>query len=86
MYPGAKLDAKESSLTPDAIAHGVPLVVLTADPVSKVDAWYATNAPKTCSRQQASGGVKYACPGGSIMIYAHQGQTQIALIPPMPGL
>jgi hypothetical protein len=60
------------------------LVVLTADPVGKVDAWYGSHAPKTCSRQAASGGVKYACPGGSIMIYAHEGQTQIALVPPMP--
>jgi hypothetical protein len=85
MYPGAQLDAKESSVTPEAIAKGVPLVVLTSDPVRKVDAWYVSHAPK-CSRQEASGGIKYACPGGSIMIYPHAGQTQIALIPPMPGL
>jgi hypothetical protein len=85
MYPGAKLDAKESSVTPDAIAHGVPIVVLTSDPVKKVDAWYLGHA-KECKRQEAQGGVKYACPGGSIMIYLHEGQTQIALIPPMGGL
>ena len=83
MYPNGKLDAKESSLTPAAIAHGVPLVLLTADSVHVVDAWYASHAPKTCTRQEAAGGLKYACPGGSIMIYAHGGQTQVALIPPM---
>jgi hypothetical protein len=83
MYPNGKLDPKESSLTPAAIAHGVPLVLLTADSVRVVDAWYGSHAPKACTRQEAGGGLKYACPGGSIMIYAHGGQTQVALVPPM---
>jgi hypothetical protein len=86
MYPHANLDPKEASLTPDAIAHGVPLVLLTADSVGTVDSWYGDTLRKRCSRNEASGGIKYACEGGSIMIYAHAGQTQIALIPPMPGL
>jgi hypothetical protein len=84
MYPHGKLDAKEASLTPAAIAHGVPLVLLTSDPVHDVDAWYASHAPKGCTRREASGGIKFACPGGSIMIYAHAGQTQIAFVPPFP--
>src|ERR1700689_5293751 len=75
MYPNGKLDPKESSLTPAAIAHGVPLVLLTADSVRVVDGWYGSHVPKACTRQEASGGLKYACPGGSIMIYAHAGQT-----------
>jgi len=83
MYPNGKLDSKESSLTPGAIAHGVPLVLLTADAVAAVDAWYGSHAGKSCTRQAANGGIKYACPGGAIMIYAHGGQTQVALIPPM---
>ncbi len=83
MYPGGKLDPKESSLTPDAIAHGVPLVLLTQDPPTTVTNWYVQQVAKSCARQDASGATKFACPGGSIMIYAKSGQTQIALIPPM---
>jgi hypothetical protein len=83
MYPHAKLDPKESSLTPAAIAHGVPMVLLSSDSVQTVDAWYSSHLPKSCTRQAASGGVKYACPTGSIMIYAHGG-TQIAFVPAFP--
>jgi hypothetical protein len=86
MYPHGVLDSKESSLTPAAIAQGVPLVLLTSDPVAAVDTWYASHAAKACHRQDASGGTKFACPGGSIMVYAKDGKTQIALIPPLPGL
>jgi len=84
MYPHGKLDPKEASLTPAAIAQGVPLVLLTSDSVHDVDAWYGSHVPKACARQEASGGVKFACPGGSIMIYRHDGQTQIAFVPPFP--
>jgi predicted secreted protein len=83
MYPHGKLDTKESSVTPAAIAHGVPVVLLTADSVATTNAWYASHVAKTCSRQDAAQGTKFACPGGSIMIYAHAGQTQIALVPPL---
>ena len=83
MYPNGKLDPKESSLTPAAIAHGVPLVLLTADSVAAANAWYGSHVAKACTRQDAPQGTKYACPGGSIMIYAHAGQTQIALVPPI---
>jgi hypothetical protein len=85
MYPHAKLDPKEASITPGAIAQGVPLVLLTDDTVHTVDAWYSAHVMKSCARQEASGSVKYACPGGSIMIYMH-GQTQIALVPAFPKL
>ena len=86
MYPNGVLDSKESSMTPAAIAHGAPLVLLTSDSVGTVDAWYASHAAKACQRQDASGATKFACPGGSIMVYAKDGKTQIALIPPLPGL
>jgi hypothetical protein len=86
MYPHGKLDPKESSLTADAIAHGVPLVLLTADSVATVDGWYGAHVAKACTRQIANGGVKFACPDGSIMVYAHDGRTQVALIPPFPGM
>ncbi len=86
MYPHGKLDPKESSLTADAIAHGVPLVLLTDDSVATVDGWYAAHVAKSCTRQAANGGGKFACPGGSIMVYAHDGQTQVALIPPIAGI
>ena len=85
MYPQGKLDAKEASLTPGAIAQGVPAVLLTSDSVGTVDKWYAAHVPHSCERQAAKGGIKFAC-SGSIMVYQHDGQTQIALIPPMPGL
>ena len=82
MYPAGKLDPKEASLTPDAIAHGVPLVLLTQDPVTTVTTWYGSQLPKSCTRQDGSGGTKFACPGGTIVVYAKSGQTQIALLPP----
>jgi hypothetical protein len=83
MYPNGTLDPKEASVTPAAIAHGVPLVQLTPDSVNTVDAWYKSHLPKACGRQEASGAVKFACPGGSIMVYAHDGKTQIAFVPPL---
>jgi hypothetical protein len=65
--------------------QGVPMVLETQDSVQTVNAWYASHAPKACKRTSASGGVKYACPGGSVMIYPHGGKTQIALVPAMPS-
>lgn len=67
-----------------AVAMGVPMVLETGDAVHMVDLWYTSNAPKSCTRSAQSGGVKYACPGGSIMIYEHGGKTQIAFVPAMP--
>ena len=63
----------------------VPMVLETDDSVQTVAGWYASNAPKACARSSASGGIKYACPSGSIMIYAHDGKTQIAFVPAMPS-
>ena len=81
MYPhGHNMNAMPASV----IAAGVPMVLETADPVSAVDTWYTSNAPKACTRTAQSGGIKYACPSGSIMIYAHGGKTQIAFVPAMP--
>lgn len=78
MYPHGAFDAKESNLTPAAIAHGSPLVLLTSDSVGTVNSRYAAHA-SACHRQDASGATKFACPGGSIMVYAKDGKTQIAL-------
>ena len=81
MYPhGHNMNAMPAS----AVAAGVPMVLETADAVSAVDAWYTSNAPKACTRTAQSGRMKYACPSGSIMIYAHGGKTQIAFVPAMP--
>ena len=81
MYPrGHNMNAMPAS----AVAAGVPMVLETADAVSAVDAWYTSNAPKACTRTAQSGSVKYACPSGSIMIYAHGGKTQIAFVPAIP--
>lgn len=72
-----------NNMPASAVAMGVPLVLETNDPVLTVDGWYTSHAPKACARSTASQGIKYACPGGSIMIYAHGGQTQIAFVPAM---
>lgn len=66
-----------------AIAMGVPMVLETTDAVHVVDLWFASNASKSCARSEASGALKYACPGGSIMIYVHGDKTQIAYVPAM---
>ncbi len=82
MYPRGK---NMNDMPAAAIAKGVPLVLQTEDSVQTVDAWYASNAPKSCTRSAEKQGVKYACPGGSVMIYS-KGKTQIALIPPMGSM
>jgi hypothetical protein len=79
MYPGGR---NLNDMPSSAIAAGVPLVLETGDSVSTVDAWYTVNA-KACARSAQSGGVKYQCDGGSIMIYDHAGKTQVALVPSM---
>ncbi len=65
--------------------RGIPMVRETQNSVRTVDRWYGSRVAKSCARTSASGGVKYACPGGSIMIYTHGGKTQIALVPAMPS-
>ncbi|MEO6967328.1 MAG: hypothetical protein ABI132_02575 [Rhodanobacteraceae bacterium] len=82
MYPrGHNMNDMPAS----AIAMGVPMVLETTDAVHLVDLWYTSNA-KSCTRSAASGGVKYQCPSGSIMIYAHGGNTQIAFVPAMASM
>jgi hypothetical protein len=83
MYPDGH---NMNDMPASAVAMGVPMVLETNDSVQKVDAWYGENAPKSCARTTASDGIKYACPGGSIMIYPHGGKTQIALVPAMPSI
>ena len=78
MYPHAR---NLNDIPASVIERGAPMVLETADSVTTVDAWYKTNASKPCTRSAADQGVKYACPGGSIMIYGHEGKTQIAFVP-----
>jgi hypothetical protein len=66
-----------------AVAQGVPMVLETGDSVATVDAWYKSHVPGSCARTTAAQGVKYACPAGSIVIYPHEGKTQIAFVPAM---
>ncbi|MDQ2764787.1 MAG: hypothetical protein M3Y22_15325 [Pseudomonadota bacterium] len=81
MYPrGHNMNDMPAS----AIAMGVPMVLETTDAVHLVDLWYTSNA-KSCSRKAASGSIKYQCPTGSIMVYAHGANTQIAFVPAMFG-
>ncbi len=65
------------------VAQGVPMVLETGDAVATVDAWYSSHVPGSCARSAEAQGVKYACPAGSVMIYPHDGKTQIALVPAM---
>jgi hypothetical protein len=81
MYPRGH---NMSDMPASAVAMGVPMVLETDDSVQTVDSWYTANTPKSCVRTIASGGMKYACSSGSIMIYAHGGKTQIAFVPAMP--
>jgi hypothetical protein len=81
MYPHARNVNGSMSKAPPGMTG---LMVLESDDaVNTVDAWYAANAPKSCARSSASGGTKFACRAGSIMIYAHGGKTQIAYVPAM---
>ncbi len=82
MYPHGH---NMNDMPPSAIAMGVPMVLETADTVHLVDLWYTSNA-KSCTRTSASEGIKYQCPTGSIMIYAHGGNTQIAFVPAMSSM
>ena len=77
MYPGGH---NLSDMPAAAVKAGVPLVAETGDSVDAVDAWYKANAP-SCTRSAQSGGVKFQCAGGSIMIYQKAGKTQIAFVP-----
>ncbi|HEY2445172.1 MAG TPA: hypothetical protein VGI20_05475 [Rhizomicrobium sp.] len=80
MYPRGR---NMNEMPAAAVSMGVPLVLETDDSVQTVDAWYASNAPKSCARTAQSGGVKYQCPSGSIVIYAKD-KTQIAFLPSFP--
>jgi hypothetical protein len=77
IYPNAH---NLSDMPPSAISAGVPMVVDTSDSVETVDGWYSSNT-KSCTRTAQSGGIKFQCPGGSIMIYAHGAKTQVAFVP-----
>ena len=82
MYPRGR---NLNDIPASAVARGVPMVLETGDSVPTVDAWYRANAPRSCARSTESRGVKYACPSGSVMIYPHEGKTQIAFVPAMPS-
>jgi hypothetical protein len=81
MYPGGR---NLNDMPPAAVAAGVPMVQETADPVATVDAWYVSKVGTACQRTAQSGGIKFQCATGSIMIYSKSGKTQIALVPSMP--
>lgn len=82
MYPRSH---NMNDMPPSAVAMGVPMVLDTSDAVHVVDLWYTSNA-KSCTRSAASGAIKYQCATGSIMIYAHDGSTQIAFVPAMASM
>ncbi|HEY2798284.1 MAG TPA: hypothetical protein VGK26_10390 [Thermoanaerobaculia bacterium] len=78
IYPrGRNLNDMPASV----VAQGVPMVLETSDSVATVDAWYKSHVPGSCARTAASEGVKWACPAGSVVIYPHEGKTQIAFVP-----
>ncbi len=83
LYPQGKPAAGMSDLPSNALAQGVPYQQSTTDSVQTVDQWYKANAPKSCTRMAASGGVRYSCPGGYIVIQTHGG-TLISFVPAMP--
>lgn len=84
MYPRGTPAHGMESIPPGALAQGVPYQQTTTDSVHLVDLWYQSNA-KACSRLEASGGVRYKCPGGYIVIQDHGG-TLISYVPASAGL
>jgi hypothetical protein len=82
LYPGGRNMNRD--MPASAAAKGAPLVLETGDPVATVDAWYRSHAPAPCERIAVAPAVKYACPAGSVLIYPHEGKTQIAFVPAMP--
>ena len=83
LYPHGTPAHGTESIPQSALAQGVPYQQTTPDSVATVDGWYRTNASKECARTAASGGVRYACPGGYIVIQDHGG-TIISFVPAMP--
>lgn len=83
LYPHGAPASGMGDIPANALATGVPYQQTTSDSVHAVDTWYQSNAPKGCSRTAASAGVKYACPGGSIVIQTHGG-TIISFVPAFP--
>ncbi len=57
---------------------GVPMVPETTDALHLVGWRFTTNALRSSAHSEAAGGVTYACAGGSIMIYPHGSNTQVA--------
>ncbi len=80
IYPRGTPAHGMESIPSKALAYGVPYQQTTTDSVHLVDLWYRSNAPKACSRMEAAGGVRYACPGGYIVIQEHGG-TLISYVP-----
>jgi hypothetical protein len=64
----------------NALRAGVPLNETTSDSIHLVDLWFKSNLPKDCRRLAASGGVRWTCPAGTIVIQNHNG-TFISYIP-----
>ena len=84
LYPHGVTAHGMESIPANALAQGVPYQQTTTDSVNAVDAWFRSNLPKSCSRAEASGGVRYKCPGGSIVIQDHGG-TIVSYIPAFPN-
>ncbi len=83
LYPRGVAARGMGDIPSNALAQGVPYQQTTSDSVHAVDLWYRSNAPKSCSRVEASGGVQYKCAGGSIVIQEHGG-TIISYVPAFP--
>jgi len=85
LYPRGHAAPGMQSLPAGALATGVPYQQATTDSVHVVDAWYKSNAPKSCTRVTAARNpaVQYKCPGGSIVIQLH-GTTLISFVTSFP--
>jgi hypothetical protein len=83
LYPYGVAARGMGDIPQNALAQGVPYQQTTTDSIHIVDLWYRSNAPKSCSRIEASAGVQYKCPAGSIVIQNHGG-TIISYVPAFP--
>lgn len=68
------------NIPPSAMRAGVPFNQTTNDSVQSVDLWFKSHLPKDCSRLATSGGVRWSCAAGYIVIQKRNG-TFISYIP-----
>jgi hypothetical protein len=66
---------------PKALKMGFAMFADTTDSTDKVDRWYKSNLPKSCTRHAESAGIHYQCSTGVVNVVVYKGKTRIAIVP-----